>query len=253
MNGGGNKVELTLAHLYPQHMNLYGDRGNVLALQYRAVHRGWGFHVVDVDLGDAVDWKTVDLIFMGGGEDTHQARIYEDFLRRGPELQALLDEGVPMLAVCGAYQLLGHHYRTADGAVLQGLGYLDITTEAGPSRAIGDVVCETTLPVTPMTLVGFENHGGRTFLGPEGTPLGTVRVGKGNNGTDGSEGAVKNHTLGTYLHGSLLPKNPQVTDLLLQWAANRQTGGPTPLPPLDSTREMAAHDVIVKRSKIRHV
>ncbi|PSR37849.1 MAG: glutamine amidotransferase [Sulfobacillus thermosulfidooxidans] len=246
-------MDLTIAHLYPRHMNLYGDRGNVLALRYRALGRGIAVRVIDVDLDDPVDWDAVDLVFMGGGEDSHQARIYEDFLRRAEPLMAILDKGVPMLAICGAYQLLGHHYQTADGQRLQGLGYLDVTTEAGPTRAIGDVVCETPLFDYPKTLVGFENHGGRTFLGPSSQALGTVRLGKGNNGEDGTEGAWKNHTIGTYLHGSLLPKNPHLTDLLLEWALDCKYDGEVVLEPMESTREMAAHEVIVARSKIKHV
>lgn len=250
---GDEIVDITLAHLYPQHMNLYGDRGNVLALQYRAQKRHMGFHIINVEIGEPVDWRQVDIVFMGGGEDSHQAKIYEDFLRRKDSLSEALSQGLPMLAVCGAYQLLGHEYRTADGQILLGLGYLDVVTKAGATRSIGDVVCETVLPLTPNTLVGFENHGGQTFLGEKAKPLAHVQLGHGNNGEDGTEGALQNHVIGTYLHGSLLPKNPHLTDLFLSWALEWREGKPVELPPLDSSWEMAAHEVIVKRRNLKHV
>ncbi len=243
-------MDLVLAHLYPQRMNLYGDRGNVLALQYRAAKRGLNFRVVDLEIGEGVDWREVDMVFMGGGEDSHQAMIYEDFLERKSGLSEALSDGLPMLAVCGAYQLLGHEYVTADGHKLEGIGYLNITTRPGGKRAIGDVVCESTLSVNPKTLVGFENHGGQTFLGEGATPLARVRLGHGNNGEDGTEGAVQGHTIGTYLHGSLLPKNPQLTDLLIFWAVTRREGDDALIAPLDASWELAAHDVILKRVKI---
>jgi CobQ-like glutamine amidotransferase family enzyme len=244
---------LNLAHLYPQQMNLYGDRGNVLALKFRAEHRGIDFHVLDVEPGQSVDWTAIDIVFMGGGEDSHQAKIYEDFRKQGEALVPQLNSGLPMLAVCGAYQLLGHSYRTDEGRELEGLGYLNVRTESGKGRATGNVVCETTLPVLPATLVGFENHGGQTFLGSGAQPLATVQVGHGNNGTDGTEGVVKNHAIGTYLHGSLLPKNPQLTDLLLQWALTRQGFPAEDLPTLASVRELAAHDAVIRREKLKHV
>ncbi len=246
-------MALTLAHLYPQQMNLYGDRGNVIALKFRAEHRGIDFHVLNVDVGQPVDWDSVDMVFMGGGEDSHQAKIYEDFLRLGEQLASYLEDGLPMLAVCGAYQLLGHSYRTAGGQELRGVGYLNVRTEAASVRSTGNVLCETTLPVLPVTLVGFENHGGQTFLEPGAQFLAKVKAGHGNNGQDGTEGAVKNHTIGTYLHGSLLPKNPQLTDLLLQWAVARRGGDSAILPELVAVRELAAHDAVVQRQKNKHV
>lgn len=245
-------MELTLAYLYPQHMNLYGDRGNVLALQYRSLKRGIAFHIIEIEIGQSVDWPHVDLVFMGGGEDAHQAKIYEDFFSRKDALSDALSLGLPMLAVCGAYQLLGHEYRTADGQTLPGIGYIDVVTNASNRRLIGDVVCESDLPLNPKTLVGFENHGGRTFLGERAQPLARVQLGHGNNGEDGTEGAVQGHVIGTYLHGSLLPKNPHLTDLLLTWALQWRTGTSWDLPALDSSWEMAAHEVIAKRRNLRN-
>jgi CobQ-like glutamine amidotransferase family enzyme len=241
-------VHLSIFHLYPARMNLYGDRGNVLALVRRAEWRGWTVEVVPVEVGEPADFARADLIFMGGGEDRHQAAIFEDFRRRGPEIRAALADGVPALAICGAYQLLGHYYETAAGQRLDGLGWFAAYTRPGPGRAIGNVVVEATLPLEPRTLVGFENHGGRTYLEPGQAPLGRVVAGAGNNGADGTEGAVKLATVGTYLHGSLLPKNPQLADWLLAQAQERREGR-AQLEPLDDTLELWAHEGAVERTR----
>nr|WP_275107267.1 glutamine amidotransferase [Sulfobacillus harzensis] len=233
--------------MYPEHMNLYGDRGNVLALAQRARWRGIPVSITGREVGQPIDWSEVDLVFMGGGEDSHQSRIAEDFLALGPELASRLHEGLPMLAICGAYQLLGKYYKTSDGRELPGLGYLDVWTEPGTNRAIGDVVTETSLPIKPPSLVGFENHGGRTYLGSAAKPLGTVKLGQGNNGEDRTEGAIQDRVIGTYLHGSLLPKNPHLADLLLRWALLWQ-GYSDELEPLPEDEERAAHQTILARA-----
>lgn len=240
---------LNILHLYPENMNLYGDRGNVLALSRRAQWRGVASAVLAREVGEPLNWDKVDIVFMGGGEDSHQSRIAEDFLSLGSELRARLEDGLPMLAICGAYQLLGQYYKTAEGKELPGLGFLDVWTEPGSNRATGDVVSVSDLPMTPATLVGFENHGGRTYLGDSAYPLGQVKLGQGNNGRDKTEGAVQAHAIGTYLHGSLLPKNPQLADLLISWALARQ-GIDEALEPLDGAEEMAAHQAIVARARI---
>lgn len=239
---------INILHLYPEHMNLYGDRGNVLALLQRARWRDISATVIPREVGEPIPWDDVDLVFMGGGEDSHQSRIADDFLNLKDALPSRLKAGLPMLAICGAYQLLGQYYKTADGQKLPGLGYLDVWTEPGPSRAIGDVVTETSLGISPSSLVGFENHGGRTFLGPSSGPLGRVTLGQGNNGEDMTEGAVQDHVIGTYLHGSLLPKNPHLADLLLRWALAYR-GFTAPLEPLGESEEMAAHEAILARSR----
>lgn len=239
-------ARINVLHLYPDNMNLYGDRGNVLTLLQRARWRGIEANLIRRELGEPIDWAVVDLVFMGGGEDSHQSRIAEDFLSIGQELAPKLANGLPMLAICGAYQLLGRYYKTADGEELPGLGFLDVWTEAGGDRAIGDVVTESSLPIHPPTLVGFENHGGRTFLDGGTQPLGTVSLGRGNNGRDKSEGAVKAHVIGTYLHGSLLPKNPHLADLLLSWALTQQGESPL-IDPLCNDEEIAAHRTILAR------
>ncbi|MCY0899908.1 MAG: glutamine amidotransferase [Firmicutes bacterium] len=244
----GEQQSLRILYLYPDEMNLYGDRGNVLALRRRAEWRGFAVEVIARGIAQPLNWDLVDLVFMGGGEDSHQARIVDDFLALGESLLPRLEAGLPMLAICGAYQLLGQSYQTAEGQVLPGLGFFDAWTEAGRERAIGDVVSETTLTGAPKTVVGFENHGGLTYLGSSATPLGRVLLGRGNNGKDGTEGAVKRHVIGTYLHGSLLPKNPHLTDLLLNWALSYR-GRDEELAPVDETLEWAAHRVIVARAK----
>ena len=241
-------MHLTIIHLYPARMNLYGDRGNVLALVRRAEWRGWTVEVVPVEVGQPADFGRADLIFMGGGEDRHQAAIAEDFRRRRDALLAALSDGVPALAICGAYQLLGAYYETAAGERLDGIGWFAAYTQAGSGRAIGNVVVEAGLDVNPPTLVGFENHGGRTYLEAGQAPLGRVLVGAGNNGRDGTEGAVKLATIGTYLHGSLLPKNPQLADWLLARARERREGTGE-LEPLDDTLELAAHRGAVMRAR----
>lgn len=237
---------LNILHLYPENMNLYGDRGNVLALSRRASWRNIPSSVINREIGESIEWDDVDMVFMGGGEDQHQERIVEDFLRLAPALCARLADGLPMLTICGAYQLLGQYYETAQHERLPGAGFLDVWTEAGHNRAIGDVVSETTLDLIPNTLVGFENHGGRTFLAKSVQPLGRVRLGRGNNGQDGTEGAVKDHVVGTYLHGSLLPKNPHLADLFVVWALQYRGAADT-LEPLNEQFEMQAHQVIVDR------
>ncbi len=239
---------LNILHLYPENMNLYGDRGNVLALAQRARWREIPARIVTREVGQPVDWDAVDLVFMGGGEDTHQARIADDFLALGRELASRLQDGLPMLAICGAYQLLGRYYETADRTQLPGLNYLDVWTEAGDMRAIGDVVSYTDLPIEPRSLVGFENHGGRTFLGSRARPLGEVTLGQGNNGEDRSEGAVQDRVIATYLHGSLLPKNPHLADLLLMWALMNR-GIDDRLEPLAADEEFGAHETILSRSR----
>ncbi len=237
---------VNILHLYPEHMNLYGDRGNVLALSQRARWREMASTVITREAGEPLDWDAVDLVFIGGGEDTHQSRIADDFLMVGPDLSRRLRDGLPMLAICGGFQLMGKYYKTADGQELPGVGFLDVWTEPGNQRAIGDVVTETLLPIKPPSLVGFENHGGRTYLGDRAKPLGLVKLGHGNNGEDGTEGAVQDRVIGTYLHGSLLPKNPHLADLLLTWALQYR-GVDQPMEPLPEDEEMDAHETIVAR------
>jgi CobQ-like glutamine amidotransferase family enzyme len=243
--------KFTIGWLYADLMNIYGDRGNILTLVKRAEWRGLDANVVEMGRGPASQMQDVDVFFFGGGQDREQALIYDDLRQNKQEsLQKAVGDGAQILAVCGGYQLLGHYYQTADGERFDGIGMLDVTTEAGKKRFIGDVVVQTSLDdVSPATLVGFENHSGRTFLGANARPLGKVLLGHGNNGSDGTEGAVQGNIIGTYLHGSLLPKNPHLADHLVGTAIKRRGGGA--LSPLDDSAELSAHDWILQRAQRR--
>lgn len=235
------RYELTLGHLYPAHLNMYGDRGNVLALSFRALARGIALTVIELHPGDHLLADSVDLLFMGGGQDTQQWKIATDLMTlKADPIREAVKQGVVILTICGGYQLLGQYYQPHEGDKIPGLGILDAYTVAGPTRFIGNVVVERP---DGSTLVGFENHSGLTFLGDGLQPLGRVRVGAGNNGQDGMEGAVQGAIYGTYLHGSLLPKNPALTDELLLKALQRRYGADVTLPELESSVEMKAHQV----------
>jgi lipid II isoglutaminyl synthase (glutamine-hydrolysing) len=245
------KNRFTVGWLYPDLMNIYGDRGNILTLLKRAEWRGYDARTVELGRGTVKGMQDVDIFFFGGGQDREQALVYEDLLeRKQPPLEQAVAGGAIVLAVCGGYQLLGHHYQTAEGEKFPGIGMIDVKTDAGKKRFIGDVVVDVGIEgLEPRTLVGFENHSGRTFLGPAARPLGRVRLGSGNNGADGTEGCLQGGVLGTYLHGSLLPKNPQLADYLIRRALNRR--GVTELSPLDDSAELAAHARILQRSHPR--
>jgi lipid II isoglutaminyl synthase (glutamine-hydrolysing) len=216
---------LTLLHLYPNEMNLYGDRGNVLALVQLAQWAGVEVQVLHGSLGAWDEsWNKTDLIFMGGGQDAQQLEVVEDLHRhKAASIKALIAEGVGMLGICGGYQFMGHYYKPHSGDELKGLSVLDAHTVAGHTRFIGNVVVEPNpvLGLTATHLVGFENHSGLTHLGEGVEPLGRVVVGHGNNASSGFEGAVSGNLCGTYLHGALLPKNPALTQYLLQQAWGR--------------------------------
>lgn len=211
---------LTVLQLYPRDMNIYGDWGNALTVAKRAQWRGYDVEMLSYDPGDSFPDK-VDIIVGGGGQDSGQSAIKDDLLAQGERLRHLAEAGVPMLAVCGLYQLFGHAFRTNKNTEIAGIGILDVNTVAGPSRLIGNIVTES-----PEfgTIVGYENHSGLTTLGPTGSPLATVRSGAGNNGTDGTEGARAHNVIGTYLHGSVLPKNPRLADFLIKKAAIAKFG-----------------------------
>jgi CobQ-like glutamine amidotransferase family enzyme len=221
-------------------MNIYGDRGNIMCLRYRCAARGIALEVEEVEAGDRLDPGRFDLIFIGGAQDSEQRRVADDLRARAAALQEAANAGVVVLAVCGGYQLFGRYYRSADGKELPGAGVLDLhTVHPGPRarRFIGNVAVRLE---GGETLVGFENHGGRTYLGPGVRPLGEVLSGFGNNGEDGTEGAVYKNVYGTYLHGALLPKNPRFADHLIAAAARRKHSD-YELPALDDRIESAAH------------
>jgi CobQ-like glutamine amidotransferase family enzyme len=241
---------LQLVWLYPEQMSIYGDRGNIIALQRRCEWRGITLSVVSLTVGSAVDWSSVDLAFFGGGQDSGQALIADDLLnRQGNALTHAIHDGLVMLAICGGYQLLGHSFLTHTGEHIPGVGAIDVTTEASTQRMIGNCVVEVsgTLAEASPYLVGFENHSGRTRHGPEVTTLGRTLVGYGDNGQDGCAGVVSHNTFGCYLHGSLLPKNPHLADHLLTLALQRRYGPSAVLSPLDDRLEWHAHHQMASR------
>src|SRR6266536_3745013 len=239
---------LRLVHLYPDLMSVYGDRGSVLTLVRRAEWRGYDVEVHELSLGDRLDARQVDLVFFGGGQDREQAVVSPDFLeQKGQAVCEAVDGGAALLSVCGGYQLLGQSYTTVDGQELPGAGLFDVRSVPGPKRHIGNVLVETYLDDQPRTLVGFENHSGRTYLGAGVQPLGRAVVGAGNNGEDHTEGAVYKGAIGCYLHGSLLPKNPWLADRLLSVALRHARGEPVELSRLDDRLEAEAHAAVAAR------
>lgn len=244
------QFSLTLGHLYPDQLNVYGDRGNILTFQQRCAWRGIALRIAGLDLGERVDFTAYDLFFIGGGQDKEQDEVARDLREvKGDDIRAAVEADVPVLAVCGGYQLLARFYRPADGPELAGLGIFDAwTIHRGKRvpRCVGNVA----LRWRDSTLIGFENHGGRTYLGDGAQPLGAVLAGHGNNSEDGAEGCVYRNAFGTYLHGSLLPKNPHLADALLALALRRRygvDGARVALAPLDDELEWQAHEAMLRR------
>ncbi len=237
-----NELELRLIALYPEQMNIYADRGNVLFLQRRCEWRGIGFSYTACGSGEAFEPDEHDLIYIGGGQDRDQKAVAADLVESKREaITAALASDAVLLAVCGGYQLLGHSYELGDERI-EGLGLADLRTVREPGeRLIGNVAIEVDLGRGPRVLAGFENHGGRTYLGEDAEPLGRVLKGHGNNGADGHEGVRIGNAIGTYLHGPLLPKNTWLADHLIKAAIARRTGRAPELEPLDDRLEEAAH------------
>ncbi len=235
---------LTLVHLYPREMNIYGDTGNVVVLRRRLQWRGMSARIVAVSVGDPLP-SDADILLGGGGQDATQGEIGADFASRGSELRAMADDGVVMLAICGSYQMLGHAFVTQDGRRIEGVGVLDVLTQGQPARLIGNNYVDTP---DAGRLVGYENHSGLTELGPGVRPLGTTAAGRGNNGRDRTEGAVRDNVIGTYLHGPVLAKSPRFADDLLVRALARR-GQPSDLEPLDDTLAESAARVAVARPR----
>ena len=236
-------MELRLLALYPEQMNIYADRGNIIFLRRRCEWRGIDFAYAAAGPGERFDPGAHDFIYIGGGQDRDQRAVAADMVESKREaLGTAVGDNAVVLAVCGGYQLLGHSYELGEER-LPGLGLADLETvrEPGP-RLIGNVAIEVDLGEGPRTLAGFENHGGRTHLGPDATPLGRVLKGFGNNGEDGLEGVRRDNLIGTYLHGPLLPKNAWLADHLIALALERRYGSRPDLEPLDDTLERAAHE-----------
>ena len=235
---------LTLVHLYPREMNIYGDTGNVLVLRRRLEWRGIDAVVVPVAVGDPLP-SEVDIVLGGGGQDAAQGEIGADFAARAATLRALADDGVVMLAICGTYQMLGHEFVTVEGRRIPGAGVLDVATHGQAERLIGNNYVDTP---GAGRLVGYENHSGLTELGAGVAPLGTTQTGRGNNGRDRTEGAVRDNVIGTYLHGPVLAKSPRFADDLIVRALARR-GLPTDLDPLDDALAERAAAVAVGRPR----
>jgi hypothetical protein len=242
-------ITLRVVHLYPRLMNIYGDRGNIMCLRHRCEARGIGFELTELGLREPLQPLAHDLIFAGGAQDREQRGVADDLLAtKADAVREAVESDVALLAVCGAYQLFGRFYREASGNELPGVGIFDLHTEhPGPSakRLIGNIVADVLpaverAPSLLVTIVGFENHGGRTRLGPGASPLARVRHGYGNNGEDGFEGAVYRKAIGTYIHGSLLPKNPLLADEIIRTAL-RRVHGEIELAPIDDRAEERAH------------
>ncbi|WP_293699878.1 glutamine amidotransferase [uncultured Agrococcus sp.] len=236
-------TELRIAHMYPQEMNIYGDTGNVLVLRRRLQWRELAVSVVPVGLGDELP-NDIDIVLGGGGQDATQGDIGRDFVRRAPQLRSMADDGVVMLAICGAYQLLGREFRTQTGRVIQGAGVLDVETVGSSTRLIGNHSVETKWG----RLVGYENHSGLTRLLDDAEPLARTVSGCGNNGEDSTEGVVRDNVFGTYLHGPVLAKSPAFADELLRRAFERR-GITEPLAPLGDELESRAATVAAGRPR----
>lgn len=222
-------------------MNIYGDRGNIIALLQRCRWRGFGVRVTPVSIGDGLDPGEHDFYFIGGGQDREQILVCDDLSReKGQALREAIEEGAALLSICGGYQLLGNHFLTYTGEDLPGIALFDVRTVGGETRFIGNVAVASELEGVDGVLVGFENHSGRTQLGSGCRPLGRVIKGYGNNGEDGWEGCVYRNAVGTYLHGSLLPKNPRLADWFILRALRRRHEL-AELPPLDDSLEEEAH------------
>jgi hypothetical protein len=246
-------VRIRVAHLYPDYLNIYADRGNIAVLARRAVLRGHELEVTAIGLGGPVSPGAHDLLYVGGGQDREQALIAPDLAAKGQAIGEAVAGGTALLAVCGGYQLLGRGYRGRDGSLMPGAALFPHETVAGTTRMIGDVLLECELdPGARHPLAGFENHAGRTLLDPGAQPLGRVVFGFGNDGESGFEGCRVGRAIGTYLHGPLLPRNPWLADWLLAQALAHASGADArPLSPLADELEGEAFRVSAGRARER--
>ena len=245
------EYKLIIGWLYPELMSTYGDRGNIIVLQKRCEWRGIKVEIKILDLGFSVnDLRKCNLLLMGGAQDKQQQIVANDLMKKQKELKSMVENNIPGLYVCGAYQFLGKYYKEADGNIISGLDILDLYTEnpgVNFSRLIGNVAAK----MNDLGIIGFENHGGRTYLGKKVKPLGIITKGFGNNGIDRTEGAIYKNSFGTYFHGPFLPKNPKLADLLIKLALEKKYNGPINLPSLKDSLETQAYNVIAKRLKIK--
>ena len=243
---------LRICWLYPELMNIYGDRGNVMALVERSRRRGIDIEVEAVNPDERIERGRYDIFFMGGGQDREQILVAKDLYgKKGEVIREEIEDGASALVICGGYQLFGKFYRPFDGKEIPGIGVFDAFTIAGKKRMIGNVVMRSQLGGTSGLLVGFENHSGKTYISENLSPLGMVTIGNGNNGEDRTEGAVYKGAVGTYLHGSLLPKNTSVADFLIENALTRRGNHPRFSQIEDTIEENARAQAIARAKKAR--
>lgn len=238
-------LKISIAHLYPKLLNLYGDMGNIITLIKRCEWRGISVEFEQINIGDKISKH--DLYFIGGGQDKQQQEVSGELYKNKDFLICERDNNSVFLGICGGYQLFGHYYQPFEGDKLLGISLMDAYTVAGKKRFIGNVTIQTDF-LTPSTLVGFENHSGLTYLQGDTIPLGKVTVGNGNNGVDKTEGARYKNVFGTYLHGSLLPKNPNFADYLIELALEKRYGEKFNLSKLDDKIEYETHNSLVGKA-----
>lgn len=238
-------MNLVIGHLYADLMNTYGDNGNILTLVKRASWRGIKSQVKNISIGQKLTPRRCDIFFFGGGQDQTQQLVSKNLVKsgKGKVIRAEVERGVPLLSVCGGYQLLGEYYQPHQGPKLEGVRLFPVFTKASFDRMIGNLVIDSMFG----KLVGFENHSGKTYLRKEGVPLGLTFRGFGNNGQDKTEGCVYKNAIGCYMHGSLLPKNPHLADWLIKKALQVKYGKDLELEPLDDTLELKAHQKAIQR------
>lgn len=244
-------ITLNICHLYPDLMDTYGDKGNITTLLKRCQWRGLKTTVNHITVGDRLNSKIHDLYFFGGGQDRQQVIVGRDLQSKAKNLKSAIDQGSVLLAICGGYQLLQNYFKTLDGTIIKGIGLFNAHTLGSTTRMIQNLLVEIDPKLqkeisSSTDLIGFENHSGKTYLGKDLKPLGKVIQGAGNNGEDGTEGAIYKNAFGCYLHGSLLPKNPHFADYLISKALERRFGK-IKLKPLDDFIEWQAHNTTVKR------
>lgn len=241
------QLKLSLAYLYPELLNIYGDYGNVLTIKNRCEWRDIEIEINKINIGDNIDPEKFDLYFIGGGQDKQQIDVSRELQLQKNALYDAMNSNAVLLGICGGYQLFGKYYQPHTGSRLMGIGLLDAYTVAGDKRFIGNVTAKTEFTI-PKTLVGFENHSGLTYLQGETKPLAIVETGAGNNGEDKTEGARFKNVFGTYLHGSFLPKNPHFADYLIRLALEKKYKDNVDLPKLNDEMELQAHMSLINKA-----
>ena len=241
-------MELNICHLYPDILNLYGDRGNIITMKRRPEDRGIKVNIDECSIGQPLNADKYDIFFIGGGQDFEQEVLLRDLAGgKARDIRAAVEDEKVFLAICGGYQMLGEYYKTWDGVQLDFIGAIGVHTIGAKERMIGNYMFRTPPESGDTVVVGFENHSGKTYLSEQVAPLGMMLSGNGNNGEDKTEGARYKNVFGTYSHGSLLPKNPVLCDFILQTALNHRYDGAEPLAPLDDTLELNAHRYMQER------